>query len=247
MMARKPRSHIGYYWVGTDVLNTSRDAAGGRDLRRFRAAAERGLHFADSDALRESLHALGVEAEVGWLPAPNAPSERSMAPLPEAFTVLTYVPDARADFYDGPTLAAVARELPQMRFRILAGQGAWLADKPDNIEFLGWQKEMPPFYEGSSCLVRLVEHDSVSCMVVEELAYGRPVIYSIPFPNAIHVAFQDASGLKNALEQLALAYRGGVVPEDSEGARWARSLADEERSYRAIGAMIQASAERAHG
>jgi hypothetical protein len=240
---RMKRPAIVYYWLGTDVRNTVAERERGLPMERFERAAQAATHVADSEALQRELADLGVTSTVAWLPAPNAPRERVAVPFPEAFTVLSYVPDNRPAFFDGPTVLDVARRLREARFRILGGKGTWVAagERPDNVEFLGWRSDMAELYTGSSVLVRLLENDSVSCMVIEAMAYGRPVIYSEPFPHAEHVAFGDAEGLERALRRMLEAYRPGSAEIDEEAAAWARGLADEESCFATIGAAFRSA------
>jgi hypothetical protein len=181
---------------------------------------------------------VGVEAATAWLPAPNAPQAGAVVPLPDRFAVLTYVPDTRPGFYGGPEILEVARRLPDAVFRIVGGTGSWLADPaPDNVEFLGWRDDMARLYDESSVLLRVVEHDSVSCMAVEALAHGRPVVYSRSFPYATEVTYGDADGLEQALRDVRA--RGGV-PE--EAVDWARRSAEPGTCFRTIASAITAAA-----
>ena len=230
-MMRPATTPVVYYWLGTDVLNARHDADAGIDQRRFRSMAAAATHLADSDALRDDLAALGVKATTAWLPAPNAPQEGEIVDLPEQFTVLTYVPNSRSAFYDGPTMIEVAKRLPDVRFRVAGGTGSWIDDAPANIEFLGWRHDMGELYDTSSVLVRLLEHDSVSCMAVEALAHGRPVIYSRDFPNAIHVEYQDADGLEAALRRLVETASRGEIAVTPDTVAWARTISEPRACY----------------
>jgi hypothetical protein len=241
-MMRPAATPVVYYWLGTDVLNVRHDAEAGVDQRRFHEMAAAATHLADSDALRDDLAALGIQSTTAWLPAPNAPQEGDVAALPERFTVLTYVPDARSEFYDGPTLVEVARRLPEASFSVVGGTGGWAADAPGNVEFLGWRGDMPALYDASSALVRLVEHDSVSCMAVEALAHGRAVIYSREYPNAIRVPFGDVDALESALRKVMERAATGQPVVSPEAVAWARATAEPSACYGDIATVLRAAA-----
>lgn len=223
-----------YYWLGTDAANAIAEESGRSGPDRFRRMAESATHVADSDSVREELATLGLSATTAWLPAPNAPQEGDVVPLPGTFTVLSYVPDARVDFYDGQTILDVAERLPDAHFKIVGGTGSWLSRRPSNVEFLGWRDDIGLLYDQSSVLVRMLQHDSVSCMVVEALAHGRAVIYSSPFPNTIQVPFNDADDLERALKDLAARIEEQGAPVSAQTVAWARKLAEPASCYQAL-------------
>ena len=81
-----------FFWIGSDVQETSEQAALGGDMRRFRESTRQATHVADSFELRNELRLLGLEATVAWMP-PRYPNRSSQLPrLPPRFTVLSYVP-----------------------------------------------------------------------------------------------------------------------------------------------------------
>ncbi len=233
VMALTPRARTAYFWIGTDVLNALEDARAGRDMSRFHRLARRATHVADAHSLAEELAQVGVRASVAWMPARNIERHDGTAPLPAEFSVLTYIPDDRAAFYDGPTIAAVARRMPDVTFRVATGEGAWLTDKPDNLEFLGWVEDFSALYRESSCLLRSVEHDGTSSMVMESLANGRPVIYSQPFPHTIRIPFGDVDSIERAIRELKTRQAADPTP-DAEATRWALDASDPQRCYRAL-------------
>jgi hypothetical protein len=242
MMHAGRRAPVVYYWLGTDVQNLARDARSEAGLSRFRAFSGAATHVADSDALREELAALGVPSTTAWLPAPNAPRDRAIVPMPDRFTVLSYVPDAQAAFYDGPTLLEVAKRMKHARFRFVSGSGSSTAEVPENVEFLGWREDMDRLYEESSVLVRSLEHDSVSCMAVEALAFGRPVVYSAHLPGTVHTTFGDASELESALRDIEARIERGDSLVTPETITWARNVADPTTCYQTIAEAIRRAA-----
>ena len=245
-MRKFGKTPVMYYWLGTDVQNLVRETEAGVNQSRFRRMAEAGTHLADSDSLRKELANLGVQSTTAWLPAPNAPQEGEVPAAPECFTVLSYVPDARYAFYDGPTLIETAKRMPDTRFRIVGGVGAWASSVPRNVEFLGWRTDLDRVYRGSSVLVRSLEHDSVGCMVVEALAYGRPVIYSAEFPHTTRVRYGDAEALEVALHDVAANSRGGE-PVPPEVVSWARRTANPASCYKSIAEAILRAVPRRGG
>lgn len=244
MMRSLRETPLMYYWLGTDVQNHANEVGSGASQARFRRLAGSATHLADSVALRDELAALGVESTTAWLPAPNATQSGGVSPLPERFTVLSYVPDARYEFYDGPTLVKVAERMPEALFRIVGGSGSWLDDVPENVEFLGWRDDLDRLYAESTVLVRSLEHDSVSCMVVEALAHGRPVICSSVFPHAVRVKYGDPDSLEAVLRRTGEAAAAGGATVSSDVVSWARETADPSSCYGSIAEALHKAAGR---
>ncbi len=152
--------------------------------------------------------------------------------LPERFTVLTYIPDARPAFYGAGQVLAAARALPHIHFLVVGGSGPWATECPTNLEFLGWQKDMEPWYAAASCVVRMVEHDSIGGTVGEALSRGRTVVYSRPLEHTVFVPFDDAEALVGALDGLAADYEHADL--DLEATAWAREFFDPGRRFRRL-------------
>ncbi len=223
-----------YYWIGSDVQRTVEEIQSGCDTRRFRRMAARGRHMAGSRPLQRDLATIGVDAtlvDFAWAPV-AAPSV--LPPLPEGFTVLTYVPDARSDFYGGVQILRTARTVPGARFVVMGGSGCWAVDIPENVTFTGWVDDPASLYANSSCIVRMVEYDSVGGTAVEGLLFGRPVIYSRPLEHTIHVPFGDVDELIRVVTELVGRHAAGELAPDTDSARWAREQFDPEKRFRRL-------------
>jgi hypothetical protein len=227
-----PAKQVVHYWIGSDVQRTLLDHRNGRlDEPRFERAVAEAYHFAGSARLAKDLREVGVEAEVLDFPWMGILEDAAPLPMPSCFTVLSYVPDARFEFYGGPVIIEAARAVPSAQFLIVGGNGDWIADVPVNVKFLGWQKDMRPVYEAASCIVRMVEYDSVGATVIEALVYGRKVIYSCPFEHTTLVGFGDAARLAEVIGELAEGYMGGSAQPDREASAWALANFDAKRLF----------------
>jgi len=236
-LVRRHSSHpirVIQYWIGTDVFRALAAARSGaaRALIREAGANE---HIAGSPPLARDLATIGIEAEVIDFPWSGALPAVSIPPMPERFTVLSYVPDARREFYGGPQVLTAAHALPDVEFLIVGGTGSWATNAPGNVRFLGWQHNMEPWYAAVSCVVRMVEYDSIGATVAEALTRGRTVVYSRPFDHTLFVAHGDADGLITALRELADAYDRRP---DAEAASWAREYFDPERRFKRLAERI---------
>ena len=190
-----------FYWLGTDVLNTTEDLKAGRLLRRSFERAKCDYHLADATWLAEELQAIGIEALSKTLTLPEM-AVRDTPDLPAVFSVLTYIPDGRFRFYGGESIYQAALTLPDVRFNVVGGSGEWVSQPLANLVFHGWQSDMTPFYQGATVVVRLMQHDGTGLTAVEGLSLGRHVIYSHPLPCTIHVGFGDTDALIMTLSGL---------------------------------------------
>lgn len=225
LRAVNPRAKAVHYWIGTDVLHTLQDHRSGRlrpgPLRR----AQRDLHWADAPWLVDELAEVGLDARYIALPVPLLdvqPPDR----LPAPFTVLTYIPDHRAEFYDGPTILQAARALPGIRFEVIGGEGTWARSPLPNLAFFGWQKDVRPFLARASVVVRLVRHDGMGGTVLEALQAGRHVIYSQSIPCVTVVSYQDPTALEAALRELQERFEAGGLAPNLAGHRYVREVFD---------------------
>jgi len=232
--ARGRAGRLGYFWIGTDVADTVEQDAADQDMRRFRRLTDDATHVAVSYQLRDELATIGVPAQVAWMPARHVYRDAPLPPLPEAFTVLSYVPDFRHDFYGGDMLLEAATRLPDVQFRITAGVGDWAQAKPANVRFLGRVEDMAEEFRGCSCLVRMVRHDGLSGMVIEALSYGRPVVYSARLPHTRFVDFGDVDRLASTLRELADRVARQPAAQEVADAAWAVEISDEAECYQTL-------------
>ena len=185
-----PRATAVYYWIGTDVAQTLDAMRAGTIPARTVRELHNSLHLADAQWLAEELRSMGIRASVQRLPGALTWPD-PLLPLPETFRVLTYIPDARYQFYGGIEILEAARKLPSIAFDVVGGNGTWIPNSLPNLVFHGWQNDLTPFYQKSSVVVRLVQHDGMGATAVEALLFGRHVLYTYPLPHTIAITFGE--------------------------------------------------------
>jgi len=205
------------HWAGSDVLHARRARARGRAT----AWLTRGVtHWAGAPWLADELRPLGVRAR--WLPHVWVDAPTTIPPLPapgEApFTLLTYLPQGRGDFYGGEAVRRLALALPEARV-LVTGARSLLWGAP-NVRCLGWVEEMAPLYASCHALLRLPRHDGLAFMVQEALALGRHAVWSYPFPGVAHAPTPDAAIA--AVRSLADRHARGELPANEAGATHVR-------------------------
>ncbi len=174
-MTAKP---VIWHWIGSDVLSFESGEAsrGWRGIiNRLVAYRWAKVHIADSPEIAEELRNIGISTSIVRLLPERV--DANVKPLPQKFSVLSYWSNIRKDFYGGDIVLRLARELPNVEFKILGATGDEEVSLP-NVRFLGFQKNMDNIYDSSTVLIRLPKHDSLSAMVLEMLARGRYVIYN---------------------------------------------------------------------
>lgn len=165
------------HWIGTDVLVASNRCKYKIITKLVKPICDK--HLSDAEHLVKELKSLGISAV--HLPLIPHILVYSVTPFPDEFTVLSYLPDHRHEFYGSNIIYRLAEELPNINFLVVGGTKEKQKSLP-NIEYLGWLDDMDSVYKRSTVLVRMTQHDGTSRMVLEALSYGRPVIRSNEFP-----------------------------------------------------------------
>ena len=209
VLMRLGKRPVVMHWVGSDVT-FARNVV--RARRASRALLRSPQHWAEVSWTARELRELGVNAEI--VPLTSTRIHADVQPLPPDFTVLTYLPATRPDFYGRELVMRLAAETLEMRFLVVGSTGeGWNA--PANVEFLGWRQEMDAVYARSTALLRLPAHDGLSFMVLEALAAGRYVFWNHPLEGVIQVS--DANTAWTELQRLLARHRSGRLELNEPG------------------------------
>jgi hypothetical protein len=208
-----------FYWVGTDVLNTTQDFKAGTLRKRSYALARKDHHLADATWLVEELLKVGIEALPKTITIPELQGGDT-PDLPSVFSVLSYIPDTRHRFYGGNSIYEAARRLPDIRFDVVGGSGTWVSEPMPNLVFHGWQRDMKKFHRNATVLVRLVQHDGTGLTALEALSFGRHVIYSHPLPYCIRVGWGDTDALVEQLTKLFHLHQSNLLRPNTSGSAY---------------------------
>jgi glycosyltransferase involved in cell wall biosynthesis len=152
------------------------------------------IHLAGSLGLVEELKTINIKAS--WVPLIPGDFKTQIYSLPASPAVVAFIPEERPDFYKLSVLYELAASFQNVRFMIV-GSKEGEPNCPGNISFLGFQKNMDEIYMQSNALIRIVEHDGLSLMVLEALSRGRQVIWSEQFPHCYYA--RDTASAKAAL------------------------------------------------
>jgi hypothetical protein len=197
------------HWVGSDVSFARSVVEKGLVSDRLTSGP---AHWVEVPWTGAELAQIGIRAEV--VPLTSARLPIIMAPMPEQFTVLTYLPPDRPEFYGSADILRLAESLPDVHF-LVAGSAGMQQATPSNVRFLGWREDMAPVYAASSVLLRQPDHDGLSFMVLEALAAGRYAIWNRVLQGATHAATYDEALV--ALTSLRDQHRAGALRANEAG------------------------------
>lgn len=212
-LASRMRKRCVFMWMGTDVMWAQERPV----IDAFRSSE----HYCESSWTRDELTAIGFDARLlPRSPFTHIPRDDQIT-TPSSFVVLAYLGIDREDFFNYPILARLAREHPDVPFRVVGSSG--VDDAPKNIEFLGWvdSERLHDLYREAAVYVRLPKHDGCSYSVREALSWGRPVIASYPYPYSLHASSPEAAS--EHLRLLRESFDDGRFQPNLDGREYVRT------------------------
>jgi hypothetical protein len=180
------------FWCGSDVLEARKEFDAGIRPDPWIAAR---IHWAGAPWLADEVRSMGLACE--YVPSTWVPILERPCPLPQRFSVLTYLPDAnQASLYGVDRVLEVAQRLPEVAFTIIGLRPGQTIAVPKNVRFREWVSDMTPIYGSATVVWRPVRHDGLSFMALEALAHGRHVIWSYPFMGALVARNETAARIE---------------------------------------------------
>jgi hypothetical protein len=231
-----PRAARCHYWLGTDVLNTVEEVEAGTIRRGALASSRADLHLADAQWLADELATVGLQASVAHVPQPYR-TPGTIPPLPDRFSVLTYLSADRFEFYGGDAILEVARRMPDVRFDVVGRSDDPTGSASANVRWHGWVTDMQPFYADASVVVRIPRHDGLGATVIEALLNARHVIYTHELPFVRTIAPATADTLFQAIDALRAEASAGRLGPNLEGRADAAATVEERKLV--AGLLIQ--------
>lgn len=176
-----------YHWIGTDVYRFINDRSLKRFLKKQMINSPLVCNLVVSENLKNELQQYSVESSI--IPLTKLKFEDDVMTLPTKFSVLSYVPKNRWDFYHGDLIIELSRKMPDVDFHILAA-GKENTGRP-NLFLYDFVADTIPFYKKCSVLLRITAHDGLPKMVLEALSFGRQVLWNESFPHCFTVKNLD--------------------------------------------------------
>ena len=226
-LIRKPRV---IHWVGSDIEYFRNTKPLHKQMRNSAIK-----HLTEVEWTADELAALGVRSDI--VPLPLRHYSASVKPLPDRFTILLYLPKSRPEFYGRREYELLLARFADEELRVFVVGGGTL-DVPSSIEVvnLGWRDDLSEIFEQVTVLIRLTPRDGLSLMVLEALSFGRYVMWSKPFPYAVHVRSRTdlVAGLRALLERHR---RGELRPQYAAAEMVERQYSTERAVDRILAAL----------
>lgn len=154
----------------------------------------------EADFTQKELKELGIEAKV--VPIPPA-KLYDLMDLPKEFTIAVYQPKINESFYRPQDMRAIAKELPDIKFKFFGNQFEVGMDKElANIEHCGYINNMETFIKECSAIIRFPQHDGLPLSVLEFLLAGRYSIQSVPIEHAVAITNFSVKEVVEAIKLL---------------------------------------------
>jgi hypothetical protein len=236
-----PKALACHYWLGTDVLNTLEEVRAGTLGRGVIGSIRDDLHLADAPWLAAELGTVGIQAITAHVPVPHrAPAVPP--PLPADFSVLTYLPENRFDFYGGNTILEAARRLGDVRFDVVGCVDDPARQAPPNIRWHGWVANMPSYYADATVVVRIPRHDGLGETVIEGLLNARHVLYTQEIPCVRRIWPPTPEALVAEVAALRDAHVAGRLEPNLAGRAYALVEFDEVRLAHHLAEVLRSRA-----
>ncbi len=211
------RKKIVMHWVGTDVSNAQKAIENKLAIPSYVAYS---THWCEVDWIQEELGEIGIKAEIVSIASVESSKFDAVPPLPENFSVLSYIGKGREKFYGIDLLIKLAEAMPEIPIKI-AGISEYSECLPANIELLGWVDDMDKAYRDCVIFLRLAEHDGLAFSVLEALSNGRYVGYSYRFLATRKISSQIE--LVEYVTQLKSLFNNGQLGANEEGVEQLKS------------------------
>lgn len=221
------RKRLMVHFIGSDALGFLSQSGWSRTGWRLAIKMAHRV-FAVTPSLVERL---SPHLTVELLPLIFHNLEHAFAPYPETFTVLVYLPPARAEFYGRELVARLIDDVPDCRFVILGNHDELARAHVVQLE-IDFSRDMDDLYRGTTTLLRLTEHDGLSNMVMEALARGRQVVWTQEFPYCIETQ-RNYDSVRASLE------RARAEEPNHAAVEWIRNALNHERTIDDIERLLE--------
>ncbi len=184
------------HWIGTDVFEILNDENLKKKFNLINKFID--INVAVTENLIFELKTLGIDSKL--MPIVSNLDDINVVPFSKNFSVFTYIPENRLEFYNYDVILELIKNNPDVKFFVIANSGKGL-HKYDNVEYVKWCNDVIKYYYQSTVILRIPKHDGLSLTVLEALSCGRQVIWNFPFPYC-HYSPPDFNSIQNILDEL---------------------------------------------
>jgi hypothetical protein len=184
------------HWIGTDVFEILNDENLKKKFNLINKFID--INVAVTENLIFELKTLGIDSKL--MPIVSNLDDINVVPFSKNFSVFTYIPENRLEFYNYDVILELIKNNPDIRFFVIANSGRGLPQY-NNVEYVKWSDDVIKYYHQSTVILRIPKHDGLSLTVLEALSCGRQVIWNFPFPYC-HYSPPDFNSIQNILDEL---------------------------------------------
>lgn len=181
-IAFKLKKRVMMTWVGTDVSKAKKEP---HKNQLYLTESE---HYCEVEWIQNELKELNIDAKIQNFFNFKTNFE-AVANNSTQLNVLTYISKNREEYYGWNELRYIAEQNPTIQFTVVGTDG--IGTYPNNINCLGWQKDMNEHFNKAHVTVRFVQHDGLSGFVLESLIRGKQVIYSKPLAHCLYAQYKE--------------------------------------------------------
>lgn len=207
-------------FIGTDVLQTAEVIKKGLICRPL---VKQSILISGAPWLADEMQQLGFPAPYVSDYVYGIPKQPD--PMPQEFSILTYVGQGKEELYGLPWVMACAKNFPDIQIRI-AGMDRTSWSLPDNIKLLG-RVSLQQELKKTSLLLRVTRHDGMGHTVIEALGMGRWVIRTNNMPGVIYV--KNEAELLNQVQELYSKFKKGELDCNWAGFEYVKKEFSRER------------------
>lgn len=219
-IALKLNKKIIMNWAGSDVLKAKEMKKRGKINFNY---VNKIKHFCETLWIQKELKEIGINADI--LPIAFCDVKNIKFKFPDKFTVLSYIGKNRPSFYGIETIIKLAKEFPQVNFKIVGLN--YCENIPKNINLLGWVENMDNEYKNCVIYIRMPKHDGLGASVIEALSYGRIVFRNYQFPYVNY--FKNYEDLKSQFQKVIADFNNGKLTINQDGIDFVRREFNKEK------------------
>ncbi len=227
-------------WAGSDVLKSLNAFRKGNFQQQY---IDKAIHFCEAEWIQDELKEMNINAEIVYFAISEGQVDLKPVETKE-FTILSYIPNRRTDFYGLPTLIRMAEKFPSIRFIVAGSDESVLENSqsiPSNLKMLGWVDNMEDVFNQAHACMRFTEHDGLSNIIREALSHGKQVLYKYAFKHCIHCP--DEAVLETQISALHQRFETGEDLMNNAGAEFIQKTFERETILSNLVGKIKSTVE----
>lgn len=210
-MALKFNKKIILHWQGTDVQLALKSISN-NDFNPLYISKPK--HLCVAPWLKDELKTININAEYQPIASFKQLTEK-ICPLPDKFSILTYIREGKEDFYGINTIISIAKEFSDIPIKIVGLNSYKHQILPPNVKLLGWVLNINNEFRDSVLCLRLAKHDGMPFFMLEALLNYRYVGFNIEYEPTFYIS--NNQSLFDLINKLRMKFSVGELSENFTG------------------------------